>query len=81
MRLGKKSKKIEPDANTVKTSTADFVDYYNQTTPERFPRASFQLLDKFRATHSSLFNGSDDWTIEKHRKKLMDWLSSHNERF
>lgn len=71
-----KVKAIKPDINSIKTSVVDFVAYYNLNIPKSFPRASLQSMEKFRATYASLFNGVDDWSIEKHRKKVMDWLSS-----
>jgi len=80
MNLTKKVKIKEPDINSVKTTLADFIEYYNQNIPQSFPRASFKHLEKFRATHAGLFDGSkDEWTVDKHRKRLMDWLSSYDE--
>ena len=72
----KKNKRQE--VNFVKTSLADFVDQYNQNIPKVFPRASLKALEEFRATHASLFKDGEDWTIDRHRKKLMDWLTSYS---
>ena len=58
-------------------STAVFTQYYNENIPEAFPRATEKALETFQAMHPSLFKGSLKWTIEKHRKKLMDWLTSY----
>lgn len=80
MNLRKKPKIKEPDLNAAKTTINDFIRYYNQNIPISFPQASFQSLEKFRATHAGLFDGSsEEWTIDKHRKKVMDWLSSYTE--
>ncbi|MEK7553037.1 MAG: hypothetical protein AAB505_02945 [Patescibacteria group bacterium] len=69
---------IKPDPNLIETSTSVFVEYYNKNIPKNFPRASLGMLEKFRARYPNLFKGSgDEWTIEKHRKKLMDWLASY----
>ena len=72
----KKMKNEVPDMNMVAMGVADFIVYYNKNIPESFPRVSLALLEKFRAAHPSLFNSADKWSIDKHRKKLMDWLSA-----
>lgn len=68
-----------PDVNLVGTTTALFVDYYNENIPDAFPRATLKALLKFQEKFPALFKGKGDWTIEKHRKKLMDWLASYKE--
>ena len=65
-----------PDVNLIAMGVADFIAYYNKNIPESFPRVSLALLDKFRVAHPSLFKNEVEWSIDKHRKKLMDWLSS-----
>lgn len=80
MKSRKKLKNSQPDINFAKTSLLDFITYYNQNIPKSFPRASQEMLEKFRRTHAGLFDGgSDEWIIEKHRKRVMDWLSSNVE--
>ncbi|MEK7135801.1 MAG: hypothetical protein AAB831_01420 [Patescibacteria group bacterium] len=51
---------------------------YNEDLPSQFPRASLPLLREFRKTHTTLFNGNDSWSLDQHRKKVMDWLTSRN---
>ena len=53
---------------------ADFLTSYNQNMPASFPRVSLKLLEKFKAAHESIFVNGDSWSLDKHRKKLMDWL-------
>lgn len=72
----KKTKNESPDVNLVAMPVADFVKYYNENIPESFPRVSLALLEQFRAAHPSLFKNKNEWSIDKHRKKLMDWLPS-----
>lgn len=72
----KKLRNEGPDVNLVAMPVADFVAYYNKNIPESFPRVSLKLLEDFRAAHLSLFKNEDEWSIDKHRKKLMDWLSA-----
>ena len=73
-----KSKTL-PDVNMVGATTAAFVAYYNENVPEIFPRATIKALHRFKTAHPALFKGSSEWTIDKHRKKLMDWLASYKE--
>jgi hypothetical protein len=75
----KERKSTEPDLNLVSVKTKDFVQYYNENVPDTFPRASIYTLEKFQDTYPGLFGKDKEWTIDKHRKKLMDWLSSHSE--
>lgn len=51
-----------------------FLKLYNQNLPITFPRVTIILLEEFRATHSSFFKMSDLWSLDLHRKKVMDWL-------
>ena len=53
---------------------ADFIASYNKTIPTSFPKANVALLAKFKESHSSLFNHGDMWSIDQHRKRVMDWL-------
>lgn len=69
----------EVDVNLVGTPTKVFVEYYNKNIPDAFPRATLKTLEKFQTLYPSLFKEGCEWTINKHRKKLMDWLSSYRE--
>lgn len=75
--LMKKKDEAEDDINLTGKSTAVFIEYYNKNIPEAFPRATFSNLNKFQAQYPSLFKKNGDWIINKHRKKLMDWLVTH----
>lgn len=52
----------------------DFMKSYNEHMPASYPRASVQLLNQFRDAHAALFKHGDKWSLDQHRKKLMDWL-------
>ncbi len=58
----------------VELSSLEFIKYYNQNVPAGFPLVSRKLLERFQASHASLFKKGDLWTIDQHRKKIMDWL-------
>jgi hypothetical protein len=55
-------------------SLSDFLESYNRNMPINFPRASVSLLKKFQDSHTTLFKNGDLWSLDQHRKKLMDWL-------
>ena len=55
----------------------EFVKSYNQNMPVGFPRASLALLRKFKDAHAMLFKNSDLWSLDQHRKKIMDWLPAN----
>ena len=69
---------IEQEQNRVGVSNSVFVDLYNRTIPQGFPRATEEMLVKFEISHPLLFKKTGMWSIDKHRKRFMDWLSSHH---
>lgn len=73
----KEKKPTEPDINFTESSTLEFLEYYNKNVPEAFPRASVKALERFQIIYPGLFKDSLEWTIDKHRKRLMDWLASY----
>lgn len=70
-----KSYKEEAAACQEQVSLLDFLKSYNQTIPMGFPKASALLLKKFKEGHAKLFKHDDLWSLDLHRKKIMDWLS------
>lgn len=58
-------------------SLADFLKSYNKNLPVNFPRSSVALLKKFKATHPLFFKHGDLWSLDEHRKKVIDWLPQH----
>ena len=71
-----KSRSNEFEQNQAITSLSVFIENYNKSVPEGFPHATTKALKQFQTTHSALFKNPDDWSIEKHRKRLIDWLFS-----
>jgi len=67
------------DPNQAATSVDVFAQYYNDNIPQNFPRATPKALTEFRKKHTSLFKEDNQWIINKHRKKFMDWLVSYRE--
>jgi hypothetical protein len=57
-------------------SLSEFLKTYNEGLPVEFPRVSPALLREFRKTHLGLFKNSNLWTLDQHRKTVMNWLPS-----
>ena len=68
-------KKINP--SEIQVSLADFLKLYNETIPQSFPRASTALLKRYRDEHAAFFKNGDLWSLDLHRKKIMDWLPNN----
>ena len=62
-----------------KRTLTDFADLYNENLPLAFPRASEELLKEFRSGHKGLFPSGKGWSLDQHRRKVMDWLRSRKE--
>jgi hypothetical protein len=58
-------------------SLADFLTSYNKSIPLGFPSATQSALLKFKKENPSLFKDSVSWSLDKHRKKFMDWLPQY----
>jgi hypothetical protein len=59
-----------------KRTLSDFLALYNENLPLAFPRVSEDLLKEFRTGHMGLFPAGKGWTLDQHRRKVMDWLRS-----
>ena len=59
-----------------KRTLVDFVALYNENLPGIFPKASEELLKEFKTAHAGLFPAGKGWSLDQHRRKVMDWLRS-----
>ncbi len=64
----------EVDLSIVELTAAEFLQSYNSNIPEAFPHVSLALLKKFKSAHESLFKRGDFWSLDAHRKKMIEWL-------
>jgi hypothetical protein len=74
----KNNYKKEQEVNFVGMTLGEFIDYYNENTPAAMPRATKNALKEFQTSHANIFDESGLWTIDKHRRRVMDWLSSYH---
>jgi len=71
---------MKRDAERIKESEkrisiADFLASFNKNMPKGFPLVTPALLKKFQTAHAALFkDGNTTWSLDQHRKKLIDWL-------
>jgi len=64
----------ELKVSEVRMSLAHFLTSYNKGLPTGFPRSSTALLKKFKDSHPLFFKHGDLWSLDEHRKKILDWL-------
>jgi len=62
------------------TTPVIFLTSYNQGIPPSFPQATLADLRQFEVAHPGLFKVSGYWSLEKHRKRLMDWLPQRSHK-
>lgn len=60
-------------------SEAEFLESYNKNMPKGFPHVTVAILQKFKEAHMPLFTHGDLWSLDQHRKKLIDWLPHNGE--
>jgi hypothetical protein len=63
-----------PSINEAQISVSEFVISYNKTIPAEWPHATIELLQKFKESNVSLFKHGDLWSVDLHRKRIIDWL-------
>jgi hypothetical protein len=71
---GMKSRDLDKERSEKLVSLAVFLSEYNETIPAGFPRASVALLNEFKSANAILFKHKNSWSLDQHRKKVMDWL-------
>jgi hypothetical protein len=72
--VGMKKYTEELAVSEVRMSLGDFLKSYNKGLPASFPRSSRALLQKYKTLHPLFFKHGDLWSLDEHRKKIMDWL-------
>ena len=69
-----KKEREESKLNERLLTNQEFLLSYNQNMPLGYPLASLTLLQKFKDEHLSLFKANSLWSLDQHRKRLIDWL-------
>ena len=68
---------LDRERSEKKISLAEFLISYNDGLPAGYPRASAALLKTFTGVYPELFKQGDLWSLDQHRKRVMDWLPAH----
>jgi hypothetical protein len=69
---------LDRERSEKQRSLADFASRYNENLPQTFPRVTPALLREFKNTHAECFKTGDHWSLELHRKRVMDWMTAQN---
>lgn len=64
----------QPHPSEERISSAEFLKSYNKNMPEGFLRASETTLQEFKDEHPSFFKHGNLWSLDEHRKRLIDWF-------
>jgi hypothetical protein len=65
---------VDRDRSEKSRSLSDFLTLYNENLPDQYPRATAPLLTEFKKTHAEFFKLDIPWSLNLHRKRVMDWL-------
>ena len=60
-------------------SLKEFLLTYNKNLPTTFPRVSEAQLLRFKREHLSFFKNGEFWSLDQHRKKIIDWLPQNKD--
>ncbi len=74
-----KKKEKEPKLHENSISLSEFKDSFNQNMPETFPKVTEEQLLRFKKEHIAFFKHGDLWSLDLHRKKIIDWLPRNTE--
>ena len=56
----------------------EFMQSFNENMPIGFLQVTESQLIKFKESHMTLFKHGDLWSLDQHRKKIIDWLPRNN---
>jgi hypothetical protein len=65
--------------NEIPLTEDEFLESFNKNMPESYPRASLSILKRFKEAHASLFKTGGTWSLDQHRKRLIDWLPQNKD--
>lgn len=60
--------------NEVPLSADQFLESFNANMPAGYPHVTTQILEKFKQAHPNLFKDANTWTLDLHRKRMIEWL-------
>ncbi|MDO8565510.1 MAG: hypothetical protein Q7R67_02745 [bacterium] len=60
--------------NELPLTISEFLKSYNENMPMEHPQVSLAQLHKFKEAHQSMFKTDGIWSLDQHRKRLIEWL-------
>ena len=69
-----RSPDLDKERSEKQITISQFLKSYNEGLPAEFPNASLPLLREFRKLHTKLFKKGGSWSLDQHRKGVMNWL-------
>ena len=70
--MGNISPKIVP--NETPMTAQEFLKSFNDNMPQGYPLVTPEILEKFKLAHPHLFKSPNLWTLDLHRKRMIEWL-------
>lgn len=64
----------EPKLHEIKISLSEFLRSFNKNMPADFPKVTEEQLLRYKKEHSNFFKNDNSWSLDLHRKKIIDWL-------
>lgn len=71
-----KTPDLDRERSEKSRSMMEFLTLYNDNLPAAFPQATRAMLEEYCATHAEVFKVPGVWSLDVHRKKVMDWLKA-----
>lgn len=68
---------LDRERSEKKLTLKEFSASYNEGLPEGYPQVTTALLKIFSANNAQLFKAEGMWSLDQHRKKVMDWLPAY----
>ena len=73
--MKKLSERIVP--NETPLTAAQFMESFNANMPAGYPHVTLKIMEHFKLAHQNLFKKPDVWTLDLHRKRMIEWLPQH----
>lgn len=67
----------EPKTHEDQITLKEFLISFNKNMPATFLQVTEADLLKFKSAHETLFKHGNSWSLDQHRKKIIDWLPRH----
>ena len=55
-------------------TAAEFLESFNRNMPKGYPLVNLSILEKFKLAHANLFKDKNTWSLDQHRKRMIEWL-------